>query len=125
MEYNTGSLMFQRAMVLISFLRKKRSKQSHTIAKPMPSVWKSYFKHKQNQTLHMPSLPNICKNISEYLLLESQCGQVKEAKQPHRKSPAHPPWSSSTLCPPSSYMSGVLFGDAVYTPSASIYQLIK
>lgn len=59
-EDRPGSWTFQRAMVLISFCSKRRSKQSHTTAKPMPSVWKPYFKHKQNQTLHMPSLPNIC-----------------------------------------------------------------
>lgn len=59
-EDKPGRWTFQRAMVLISFLSKRRSKQSHTTAKPMPSVWKPYFKHKQNQTLHMPSLPNIC-----------------------------------------------------------------
>lgn len=81
------------------FLSKRRSKQSHTTAKPMPSVWKPYFKHKQNQTLHMPSLSNICQNISEYLLLESQCGQAKEAKKPFGKSLAFLHWPALTLCP--------------------------
>ena len=88
--------MFQRAMVLISLLSTKRSKQSHTTAKPMPSVWKSYFKHKQNQTLHMPPLLNICQNVSEYLLLECQCGQVKKAKKKKQKTnPTGSPSNSS------------------------------
>lgn len=69
----------------------RRSKQSHAAAKAMPSEWKLYFKHKQNQALHMPSLLN----SSELFIIEVSVVKEKRQLCPEGKSLASLLWFAS------------------------------